>query len=377
MKELHHTPTERRRITRNKIYRFLYTRPEGCSKQEIADALSLSLPTVHQNVSELLQAELIRPAGINESKGGRPALRLTVAENVRFALGISVSDQHIRVLAANLRLEEVAYQKYEHPHFQTLAEMGAALSETVEKFMQRFGLNPEKLLGVGIALPAVLNADLTQLINAPTLHLRNVELRPLIEAFTAPVAVGNDAVSGGYAEWFARKKRGSLVYLSLEDGVGGAIMVNNSTYIGDHGRSGEFGHICVHPGGLRCRCGQQGCLEAYCSSARLSSDLGITVEHFFNELHHENLSYQILWKDYLSHLAAALSTIRMSFDCDIVLGGYLSQYLQPYLEDLRALAAARDPFDADGTFVHLCKYPKHAAPLGAALQFIDRFLKEL
>lgn len=377
MKELHQTPTERRRITRNKIYRFLYTQPEGCSKQEIADALSLSLPTVHQNVSELFQAELIRPAGINESKGGRPALRLTVAENVRFALGISVSNKHIRVLAANLRLEEVAYQKYEHPHFQTLAEMGAVLSETVEKFMQRFGLNPEKLLGVGIALPAVLNADLTQLINAPTLHLRNVELRPLIEAFTVPVAVGNDAVSGGYAEWFARKKRGSLVYLSLEDGVGGAIMVNNSAYIGDHGRSGEFGHICVHPGGLRCRCGQQGCLEAYCSSARLSSDLGITVDQFFDELHRGNLSYQILWKDYLSHLAAALSMIRMAFDCDIVLGGYLSQYLQPYLEDLRALAAARDPFDADGTFIHLCKYPKHAAPLGAALQFIDRFLKEL
>ena len=154
-------------------------------------------------------------------------------------------------------------------------------------------------------------------------------------------------------------------------------MVNGSPYIGDHGRSGEFGHICVHPGGLRCRCGQLGCLEAYCSSARLSSDLGITVERFFEELQQGNLSYQMLWKDYLSHLAVALANIRMSFDCDIVLGGYLSQYLQPFLKDLRSLTAARDPFGTDGTFIYLCKYPKHAAPLGAALQFIDRFLKEL
>lgn len=377
MKELHQTATERRRITRNKIYRFLYTRPEGCSKQEIADALSLSLPTVHQNVSELLQAELIRLAGMNESKGGRPAQRLAVAENVRFALGVSVSDKHFRVLAANLRLEEVAYQKYEHPHFQTLAETGAALDETLRTFTACYGLNPEKLLGVGIALPAVLDAGLTRLINAPTLHLRDVELRPLLAPFTMPVAVGNDAVSGGYAEWFARKDQGNLAYLSLEDGVGGALMVNGSPYSGDHGRSGEFGHICVHPGGLRCRCGQSGCLEAYCSSARLSSDLGITVEQFFEDLRKGNLSYQMLWKDYLAHLAVALATIRMTLDCDIVLGGYLSQYLPPYLDDLRALVAARDPFGADGTCIHLCKYPKHSAPLGAALQFVHQFLNQL
>ena len=72
MEKLQQTATERRRLTRNRIYRYLYEAPEGHSKQEIADHLALSLPTVHQNLSELMQAELVRADGVQESTGGGP-----------------------------------------------------------------------------------------------------------------------------------------------------------------------------------------------------------------------------------------------------------------------------------------------------------------
>src|SRR5699024_527037 len=84
MEKLHEPATERRRMTRNSIYRYLYAAPEGRSKQDIADDLALSLPTVHQNLTELLKAGLVRTDGMSESTGGRRAMRLTVAENARF-----------------------------------------------------------------------------------------------------------------------------------------------------------------------------------------------------------------------------------------------------------------------------------------------------
>lgn len=376
MKKLSLPPTERRRLTRNQIYQYIYKAP-GCSKQEIADSLNFSMPTVHQNLNELTQAGLVRIDGVGESTGGRRPLQLTINENAHFSVGISVTDDHFRIIAANLRLDEIAYQKYPHPHCNNMKEMGNFLAADLENFLNRFGLNREKLLGVGIALPAIFNTDRTCVITAPTLNLRDQSIRPLICSIPYPVAVCNDATSGGYAEWYVQQDSDCMAYISLEGGVGGAILVNGVPYTGLNGRSGEFGHICVQPEGLSCKCGLRGCLEAYCSSDRISTDLGISVKQFFAGLEAGNLAYQTLWKDYLNHLASALATIRMVFDCRIVLGGYVAQYLTPFLKELRGLTASRDPFDEEAEYISLCHYLKHAVPLGAALHFINLFVEEL
>ena len=102
MKKLSLPPTERRRLTRNQIYQYIYKAP-GCSKQEIADSLNFSMPTVHQNLNELTQAGLVRIDGVGESTGGRRPLQLTINENAHFSVGISVTDDHFRIIAANLR----------------------------------------------------------------------------------------------------------------------------------------------------------------------------------------------------------------------------------------------------------------------------------
>lgn len=376
MKKLSLPPTERRRLTRNQIYQYIYKAP-GCSKQEIADSLNFSMPTVHQNLNELTQAGLVRIDGVGESTGGRRPLQLTINENAHFSVGISVTDDHFRIIAANLRLDEIAYQKYPHPHCNNMKEMGNFLAADLENFLNRFGLNREKLLGVGIALPAIFNTDRTCVVAAPTLNLRDQSIRPLICSIPYPVSVCNDATSGGYAEWYVQQDSDCMAYISLEGGVGGAILMNGVPYTGLNGRSGEFGHICVQPEGLSCKCGLRGCLEAYCSSDRISTDLGISVEQFFAGLEAGNLAYQTLWKDYLNHLASALATIRMIFDCRIVLGGYVAQYLTPFLKELRGLTASRDPFDEEAEYISLCHYLKHAVPLGAALHFINLFVEEL
>ena len=101
------------------------------------------------------------------------------------------------------------------------------------------------------------------MVTAPTLNLRDQSIRPLICSIPYPVSVCNDATSGGYAEWYVQQDSDCMAYISLEGGVGGAILMNGIPYTGLNGRSGEFGHICVQPEGLSCKCGLRGCLEAY------------------------------------------------------------------------------------------------------------------
>ena len=131
--------------------------------------------------------------------------------------------------------------------------------------LNRFGLNHKKLLGVGIALPAIFNIDRTCVVTAPTLNLKDQSIRPLICSIPYPVSVCNDATSGGYAEWYVQQDSDCMAYISLEGGVGGAILMNGIPYTGLNGRSGEFGHICVQPEGLSCKCG----LRAWLSGSLL------------------------------------------------------------------------------------------------------------
>ena len=154
-------------------------------------------------------------------------------------------------------------------------------------------------------------------------------------------------------------------------------MVGGSPYIGDHSRSGEFGHICVEPGGLRCSCGKLGCLEPYCSPLRIEKNLGISTEEFFQGVAAHEPEYETLLYDMLRHLAVAVNSIRMTLDCDVVLGGFFSEYLTPYLPEIRRYVLAGNPFEENADFVQFSKLRRHITPLGAALHFIREFVEKI
>ena len=257
--------TDRRRQTRNNVYRYIYDAKGFCSRQSLARELGLSLPTVYQNLSDLMSAGLVQDSGEQQPTGGRKASGLSIVAGARVAVGVSVTEHRLRLVAADLSLNELAYQEVDNLPIASFADMGERLSQVLEEFLDRFSIDREKILGVGIALPAVMAPDSRYITAAPTLRLKDTSLEGLTELIPYPTYVENDATSGGHAELFVRESRQNMAYLSLENGVGGAILFAGAPYVGDNRRSGEFGHMCVEPGGLRCTCGRLGCLEAYCS----------------------------------------------------------------------------------------------------------------
>ena len=84
----------------------------------------------------------------------------------------------------------------------------------------------------------------------------------------------------------------------------------------------------------------------------------------------------MLWYDMLRHLSIGVNNIRMALDCDVVLGGYLSEYLEPYLPQLQAYAAANNTFEANADYLQMSVLRRHTVPLGAALHFIQAFLSD-
>ena len=81
---------ERRRQTRSNVYHYLYGAQEFCTRQSLAQALDLSLPTIYQNLTDLVDAGLVRYAGQSQSTGGRKASGLAIVPDARVAVGIAL-----------------------------------------------------------------------------------------------------------------------------------------------------------------------------------------------------------------------------------------------------------------------------------------------
>ena len=87
-----------------------------------------------------------------------------------------------------------------------------------------------------------------------------------------PVAVSNDVSVAVEAERRFGAGRGFHSFLGVfwGTGVGGGLVVDGRTLHG-RGSAGEIGHVCSKPGGRRCNCGLDGCVEAYAGRGALEA----------------------------------------------------------------------------------------------------------
>ena len=76
---------EVRKANRNRIYRYIHQKKQ-VSKQEIAHALRMSLPTVTQNLKDLMDQSLVTEAGMLESTGGRKAAAYSCDFSVKMCI---------------------------------------------------------------------------------------------------------------------------------------------------------------------------------------------------------------------------------------------------------------------------------------------------
>ncbi|MGW2620031.1 ROK family protein [Streptomyces sp. NPDC001500] len=125
---------------------------------------------------------------------------------------------------------------------------------------------PDELAGVGVAMPAALDATgvVTAWPNRPGwtgLDLRGA-LREVFGA--AEVLCADDGDLAALAEAHAAG-RPDLLYLGVGTGVGGGIVLGGRLLPGPSRGSCEIGHLIVDRAGERCDCGRRGCVQSVAS----------------------------------------------------------------------------------------------------------------
>lgn len=376
MKDQKVNTMELKRLNRSKIFHYLYQK-EPQSKQDIAYALHMSFPTVAQNIRELQEQKLIMDAGMFESTGGRKAQAIVFNPDVHYAVGLDVTRNHIGGVVVDLG-GNIKISMREKCPFENTAEYYKRIAGFTNGMVDGLGIEREKVLGVGIAVPAIVSADHTRMTYSPLLGMETGDLASFEADIDYPCVLCNDANSAGFAETWNKGEIGDMIYLSLNNSVGGCIILNNVVNTGKNQRGGEFGHITIVPNGKRCYCGQRGCMDVYCNAKILAGSAGGNLEQFFSELRGGSEKHLKIWREYLTHLATGVNDLRMAFDCDVVIGGYVGACMsEEEIDGLRALAAERNTFERDGSYIKACNYKSEATAVGAALHYIDLFLKSV
>lgn len=364
-----------RKVNRNRIYRFIYNHP-GTSRPELVQRLEMSLPTVMQNVKSLFGEGLVRENGSLESTGGRKAVALSCVKEARLSIGVEITRNHVGVVIINIDGEVVKSVRHRVPFTPDEAFAGT-LGGMVRDLLASAKVDTGRVLGAGVSLPGFLSADGGLFRTTVLPGALHYETRLLGDAIGFPAIYANDANAAAIAEMWGAPQGKSFVYLSLSNTVGGAIVMNSHLELGDNQRAGEFGHIAVEYGGTPCYCGQRGCLDAYCAASLLSERADGNLEKFFARLEDGDSAATKAWNTYMDYLARAVNVLRMTFDCEVVVGGYVGALMEKHVGELRRRVAQLDSHEKSGSYVNVCRRRTEASAVGAALMHIVRFINEV
>ena len=286
----------------------------------------MSLPTVTQNLKELEAAGLVERKGLYESTGGRKAHIYHFVADAHIAVGMVLLKDLYRIVAVDLYGEELKSEEVSHP-FSCDDEYFLQMGGHVNALIAALGCDNSRILGVCIALQGLISPDQTTVAYGEILSCTGLTLDRVAAGIPYPCTLIHDTDAAAAAELWARKDLTDAVLLSLTKNFGGAVITGGQVHHGLELASGIIEHMRLYPHGRLCYCGKQGCIEAYCSAGALKRDAGEPLETFFEGLRAGDSARQEIWQTYLHNLAIAINNIRMVFDSEFIIGGYLLRFM--------------------------------------------------
>lgn len=239
---------------------------------EVARRTGLSQAAVTKAVARLTEQGLISAHDHRRSSApGRPVQPVSVREEARLAIGITVRVDEIFGVVTTMRAN--VRHSIHRPLASTVpAAVADSVGGVIDALVDRLGDDAGRVLGAGVAVSGDVDRAAGVVRSSPRLNWSAVPLRDLVqERIELPVVVENDVRALSIAEeWFGiGVDSTSFAIVTIGAGIGCGLYVNGDVVEGDHGVAGELGHLPLAPGDLLCTCGRRGCVETVASSSAI------------------------------------------------------------------------------------------------------------
>ncbi|WP_433187043.1 ROK family protein [Actinoallomurus sp. CA-150999] len=383
------TVRDLRRDNRSVLLWSLYF-DQPSTRQELSRTTGLSPASVSNVVRELIDEDIVHEAGAVDSDGGRPRVLLRINQDHGYVIGVDVGETRVRVELFDLAMTERATADYPlDPREHGVTTIVDRILEGLSAVLADAGVGPSAILGVGIGVPGVVEQGDEVIVHGQTYGWDAVPLGRLLRAGTdLPLHIDNGAKTMGRAEMWFGAGRGAqhAVVCLIGSGVGASVIAHGRPHRGSTSSAGEWGHTTIVVGGRECRCGAQGCLEAYVGAEAIldryagappGQDEESALAALLDAAANGAGEAESVLEETALYLGVGLSDLINLFNPErIILGGWagllLGERLLPRIRDAARRHSLRHAFSE--TSIELGRLGPEAVALGAATLPVERFL---
>lgn len=228
------------------------------SRADLARHLGLNRSSSGNIIAELLATSLVQEvplldAGSSDAPrgAGRPGIALELKPEAACFIGAEIGVEHITTLRMDLRghVSDCRIEPFDGRSVPAHLAVERAITQAFSGMPDE---TRELVEGFGLAVPAQIDeAGFVQI--APLLGWTSEDLQHLVRKAIPedlPVVIENDANAFAFGESYRNpeSKTGVTLFLVLESGVGGGIIIDGKLFRGGHGLAGEIGHVHVRDG---------------------------------------------------------------------------------------------------------------------------------
>jgi len=228
----------------------LIRRNPGHSRADLQRNSGLASQTISNITRRLIDAEMVRESAPIDAARGRPSIPLAINGAGAFAVGVHVDPARLTILLLDAAGDVLHRQHVRTPEANRPADMTSLIAAGTSRLIRESGIDRERVLGIGIAVPGPLDVRTGVVLDPPQLPMwRDVRLRGDVHDATGlPVLLDKDVTASATAE--LRKSAATdsdFLFLYLGSGVGASVVSEGQVLRGVSNNIGEIGDILVDP----------------------------------------------------------------------------------------------------------------------------------
>jgi predicted NBD/HSP70 family sugar kinase len=382
-----------------KVFRVVLNNPL-LTKNSIMQKTGLTLSTLNRVMKPLLDRNLVVPAGIDESTGGRKPLLYDVNPGMCYLLGIDISRSYTDLVLSNMKMDILAKRRFTMDETYLPDRTVSKIASCFEDMLSEAGLDKRDILGAGLGAVGPLDREKGVLINPDSFlapgwsDVRICDMLHKQLGLTVRIDNGANCAVLLESKFGYGKDYRNVAYFNCGIGLRTGVINNGNIIRTMNNIEDAFGHMTVDIDGEKCHCGNYGCVEVYSSAAGIVKKYVSEVKKGRKSINKplEKIGFidiceaadegDELSREVIIHAALVLGTglanFMNLFNPDIIiLSGPLNKHSSLYYEIASEHALKKSYLgDTSILFKRLGYFGDHAISLGAAAMFLQELLAQ-
>lgn len=228
------------------------------SRADVARATGINPNTVSAIVEGYIAGGMVREAGEAPSGGGRPAVLVEIDATGPAVIGLEVGERSVRATLVDFAGNSIASASAQPATMKPERVLKSAV-DMIAQLRASHRVNPDRVLGLGVAVPGVVSPDGKRVLYSIPLGWTNVPLADeLAKATRLRVALTNNSLAiSTFHSYFQTRARldGILIFIATfhplphtgMTNLGCGIILKGEAYSGHHHMAGEIAIGLPHP----------------------------------------------------------------------------------------------------------------------------------